>query len=352
MSPSMILGRVILPAIGLAFAGVLLWQVVHTGSLELNGTPATGPLRWLQDGLPGCNAASREETDTPTGVQPRPQPTPKIAAEGRVVAYPGAEVVVGAETPGTIVAVWVREKAIVRAGELLVEFKADELKATLDEAAARVTEAEAELDFQQKELARTERLIQRNAGTDEERERIRSRLIVARARRAAAAATYKRLEAALGKTRITAPIEGIVTFRMAHPGETVNVGTPLVKIVDLKKLRIEAEVDEYDIGRCVQGAPVTITAEGYRGKSWKGTVEETADTVTGRRIRPEDPGKPTDTRVMPVRIAFREPTPLKLGQRVEVEIAEIARKDDDSPTPERTRALRKQPAVPACSTSQ
>ena len=97
------------------------------------------------------------------------------------MAYPGAEVVVGAETPGTIVAVRVREKAIVRAGELLVEFKADELKASLDEAAARVTEAEAELDFQQKEVALMERLIQRKAGTDEERERIRSRLIVARA---------------------------------------------------------------------------------------------------------------------------------------------------------------------------
>jgi RND family efflux transporter MFP subunit len=348
----MILGRVILPAIGFALAGVLVWQVARTGSLELSCTPATSSFHWLQDGPPGNSTGSREGADAPTDVRPKPQTAPKIAAEGRVVAYPGAEVVVGAETPGTIVAVRVREKAIVRAGELLVEFKADELRATLDEAAARVTEAEAELDFQQKELARTERLIQRKAGTDEERERIRSRLIVARARRTAAAATYKRLEAALAKTRITAPIEGIVTLRMAHPGETVNIGTPLVKIVDLKKLRIEAEVDEYDIGRCVQGAPVTITAEGYRGKSWKGTVEETADTVTGRRIRPEDPGKPTDTRVMPVRIAFRELTPLKLGQRVEVEIAEIARKQDDSPAPERPPGASEQPAVPAASTSQ
>jgi len=351
MSPTMILGRVILPAIGLALAGVLVWQVVRTGSLELTGTPASGPLRWLQDGLPGSNATSHEETGAPANVQPKTRTAPKIAAEGRVVAYPGAEVVVGAETPGTIVAVRVREKAIVRAGELLVEFKADELKASLDEAAAHVSETDAELELQQKELARTDRLIQRKAGTDEERERIRSRLIVARARRTAATATYKRLEAALAKTRITAPIEGIVTLRMAHPGETVNVGTPLVKIVDLKKLRIEAEVDEYDIGRCVQGAPVTITAEGYRGKSWKGTVEETADTVTGRRIRPEDPGKPTDTRVMPVRIAFREPTPLKLGQRVEVEIAEVTRRQDDPAAPERPRASGG-PVVPSSSTSQ
>ena len=181
MSPSMILGRVILPAIGLALAGVLVWQVVRTGSLELSGTPASGPLRWLQAGLQGSSTASREEAKPLANVQPQTRTAPKISAEGRVVAYPGAEVVVGAETPGTIVAVRVREKAVVRAGELLVEFKADELRASLDEAAARVTEAEAELDFQQKEVALMERLIECKAGSDEERERIRSRLIVARA---------------------------------------------------------------------------------------------------------------------------------------------------------------------------
>ena len=50
MSPTMILGRVILPAIGLALAGVLVWQVVRTGSLELHWhaclRPAPVASRW------------------------------------------------------------------------------------------------------------------------------------------------------------------------------------------------------------------------------------------------------------------------------------------------------------------
>ncbi len=37
-------------------------------------------------------------------------------------------------------------------------------------------------------------------------------------------------------------------------------------------------------------------------------------------MRPEDPGRPIDARVLPVKIAFASPTPLKLGQRVEVTI--------------------------------
>ena len=49
-------------------------------------------------------------------------------------------------------------------------------------------------------------------------------------------------------------------------------------------------------------------------------VEEIPDSVVPRRIRPEDPGRPIDARLVPVKIALAESTPLKLGQRVEIEI--------------------------------
>jgi HlyD family secretion protein len=92
----------------------------------------------------------------------------------------------------------------------------------------------------------------------------------------------------------------------------------------LARVRVEAEVDEYDTARVALGARVAIIAEGYTDASWRGTIEEIPDTVVGRRIRPEDPGRPIDARVLPVKIALGEPTPLKLGQRVEVEIASKA----------------------------
>ncbi len=66
--------------------------------------------------------------------------------------------------------------------------------------------------------------------------------------------------------------------------------------------------------------PDVIIAEGFPGASWKGTIEEIPDSVVSRRTRPEDPGRPIDARVLPVKIPFSEPTPLKLGQRIEVEI--------------------------------
>ena len=112
----------------------------------------------------------------------------------------------------------------------------------------------------------------------------------------------------------------MVVFRHVDAGETVTPGSALVTIVDLNRLRIEAEVDEFDIAGVALNAKATITAEGYSGARWNGQVEEVPLAVVNRHTRPDDPGRPADTRVLNVKVAFREANPLKLGQHVEVEI--------------------------------
>ena len=64
-----------------------------------------------------------------------------------------------------------------------------------------------------------------------------------------------------------------------------------------------------------------ITADGFPGRSWRGTIEEVPDSVTLRRLKPQDPSRPTDTRILAVKVAFAEPMPLKLGTTVELKIA-------------------------------
>jgi HlyD family secretion protein len=65
---------------------------------------------------------------------------------------------------------------------------------------------------------------------------------------------------------------------------------------------------------------VHLRAEGYEGQQWRGTIEEVPDSVISRRLKPQDPSKPIDTRVLLVKVAMTEPTPLKLGQRVDIEV--------------------------------
>jgi HlyD family secretion protein len=244
-----------------------------------------------------------------------------VVAEGQVVAYEGAEVVVGTEVSGLIIRLTVKEKSAVGAGDVIAESSSADLRASRAEAMARVAEAEADIRFYEREDRRERALLARNATTPQNFDANFRGLELARARRSAAVACCDRFDALIAKTRITAPIDGVVTVRHAHPGEIVRPGTALVTIADLKRLRIEAEVDEFDIARVALGSLVTIKAEGYGTIKWRGTVEEIPDSVVSRRTRPTDPGRPIDARVLPIKIAFAEQSPLKLGQRVDVEIA-------------------------------
>jgi RND family efflux transporter MFP subunit len=297
MSSTMVLGRVILPAAGLVLGAALAWNA----ALSLTADSEAVPVHAL--------------SATATHLQGR------INAEGRVVAYPGAEVTVGTEVLGTIVKMPVVENTAVRKGDLLVELRADEVRASLREAHHRLTEAEVGLRLEQAR-ARLDRILPLVTGSSAQQpEARREFLAAALARRDAAQAAVDRLDAELAKYRIVAPLDGVVVARDADPGETVSAAAPLVKIADLTRLRVEAEVDEFDISRIATKARATIRAEGFPGRRWRGEVEEVADSIVARPTRPQDPGRAADTRVLLVRIAFREPSSLKLGQRVEVEIA-------------------------------
>jgi RND family efflux transporter MFP subunit len=246
---------------------------------------------------------------------------PRVAAEGRIVAYGGAEVVVGTEIAGRIVRLTVNEKSAVRAGDLIAELNSADLRASRAESLARVAEAEADIRFCEREDRRERALLAKQATAPQNLDVTLHNLELARARRAAAVAQCDRFDALIAKTRISAPIDGVVTARHVQPGEIAEPGRAIVTIADLKRLRIEAEVDEFDTARVALGASVSITAEGYGPTKWRGTVEEIPDSVVSRRTRPSDPGRPIDARVLPVKISLTEPTPLKLGQRIDVEIA-------------------------------
>lgn len=282
-------------------------------------------VRGARDGSFGAKALGalgvepKEENAAPAPVAPAALDG-GVVAEGRLVTYPGAEVVVGTELPGTVIRLLVDEKDAVRKGQVIAELKADDLRAEIAEARARVSEAEADIRFADVDLDRADRLLTAKVGTQETADRARSHRDAAHARRQTALASVTRLEAVLAKTRITAPLSGVVITRNVDAGEHVEAGDALLTIADLDRTRIEAEVDEFDAGRVALGSPVTITVEGYTGQSWKGTVEEIPDAVVGRRLKPQDPGRPSDTRVLLVKVALGEATPLKLGQRVEVEI--------------------------------
>jgi HlyD family secretion protein len=295
------MAKALFVGVGVVATLAVIWQASQAGWVM----PAPAP------------AGSRRPSDGPATVRHRPD---SVIAEGRLVTYPGAEVVIAVERSGLIASLPVGEKSVVRKGDLIVELESAELRASRDEASARIDEAEAEIRFYEREVERRRVLIARGAASDVELETNQRGLDIARARRRAAQAARRRLDVLVDKSRITSPIDGVVIARFAHPGETVEASARIVTVVDLNRVRVEAEVDEIDIGAIALGAEASIFAEGFPGRTWRGRIEEIPDAVAGRHLRPEDTSRPIDTRVLLVKIALLEPTPLKLGQRVELEI--------------------------------
>jgi RND family efflux transporter MFP subunit len=264
---------------------------------------------------PSASAAPAARPGAPAGV----------VAEGRVVAYPGAEVRVGAERPGRLVRVLVEEGSLVREGQLLAEIDSDELRAALAEARARVAEADAEARLAGANLARRQRLAEERILAADDLDHANRDVETAAARVETARATVARYEALLAKSRITAPIAGTVVARRVDAGQMVDTGDHAFTVADLARLRVEGEAHEADAGAVTLGADVAITADGYPGRSWRGRVEEIPDSVTLRRLKPQDPSRPTDARVLAVKVAFAERTPLRLGTTVDLRIAPGAR---------------------------
>jgi len=245
-----------------------------------------------------------------------------VRCEGRVAAYPGFDVTVGTDLGGTLESLNIHEKDSVRKGQLLARIDDREQRASLEAAEARVREQGAEIAFQERDVARRRQLFGEGALDRRSVEDAENQLHLAQARQDAAKASVDQFRAQVSKRQIQAPIDGVVLERFANAGETLAPGARLLRLTNLGRTRIEAEVDEFDVSRLKVGNAVEISTEGTR-ETWRGRIEELPDGVGPRRLKPQDPARPTDIRVLLVKVAVEEATPLKLGQKVELRIRPV-----------------------------
>lgn len=244
----------------------------------------------------------------------------RVAAEGRVATFPGGDVVLGAEESGRLVRLEVREGDRVKAGQLLGEIDSRTWRDNLAEIEARLAEADAEIRLARLTLGRRTDLEARQVLSTQEVDVARRDLEVAEAQRAALVAQAARCRTGIDRCRIVAPIDGVVVRRHADRGEMIEAGRPVVTVADVDHLRIEGEADEADAGQIRVGDQVRVTADGYPGQSWTGRVDEAPAWVEPRALKPQDPTRLTDTRVLPVKVVIDGGSPLRLGQTVDLMI--------------------------------
>lgn len=285
--------------------GRATYVVLGTALLGVTGFELSGPRE--ASPIPSASAAARPAR-------------PRLVAEGRVVTYPGGDVTVSAEVGGKITELSFDERDRVKEGDVLARIDVAIQRATLNEALLRAKEAQADIDFFRSERRRSNQLLKLEAVSEAAHDRAVHDLRAAEWRQASLNAAAQRIQTLIEKATVRAPRAGVVTSRRVDAGEMVREGDPLVSIADLEHSRIEAEVGEFDATGVRLGAKVSIRVESESAKVYAGRIEEIPDVVVPRQLRPMDPANPVDTRVLLVKVAPDGPLPLKLGQRVEIEI--------------------------------
>ncbi|MDN5842431.1 MAG: HlyD family efflux transporter periplasmic adaptor subunit [Alcaligenaceae bacterium] len=140
------------------------------------------------------------------------------------------------------------------------------------------------------------------------------------------------------RTRIVAPVKGMIAQRSVQLGQRINPGTPLMTIIPLDKLWVEANFKENQVAAMRPGQKATITSDLYGSKVvYHGTIiEVTAGTGGAFALLPAQNASGNWIKVIqriPVRIALDPKElhdhPLRVGLSMQVEV-DLSTPENDS----------------------
>lgn len=260
---------------------------------------------------------------------------------------------VGTQVSGTIKALYADYNSQVRRGQVvaqlepsLFETQVEQARATLQRLEAEVESARVHVDDTAVKLRRARELSVKQLipATDLETAEANARqaeasLKAAQAQLVQGRASLRNNQVNLGHTTITAPIDGIVISRNVDVGQTVaaSMSAPTLFVIaqDLKRMQVNASVDESDIGRIQPGQAVRFNVDAYPDEVFAGTVKQV-------RLEPK-----VEQNVVSYVTVIDVPNPdlkLKPGMTANVTI-EIARADEVLRVP--NAALRFRPGTAA-----
>jgi multidrug efflux pump subunit AcrA (membrane-fusion protein) len=84
----------------------------------------------------------------------------------------------------------------------------------------------------------------------------------------------------LANATIVAPIDAVVSTAGINPGDSVTSGTVMFNLIDLKTLRVDANVDETDMVKIAVGQAVTVTLDSLAGVALPAKVTAIAPNST------------------------------------------------------------------------
>jgi HlyD family secretion protein len=187
-------------------------------------------------------------------------------------------------------------------------------KEDIAELQAQLAGIDADLDSAQKDLDRMQGLLDKGSGTVKARDDARTRRDMtahsrdatrealarlksgsrpeekdaARARLASTEARIAQLEQQVRDATIVSPLQGIVTEKVAEPGELLQVGSPLCVITDLANAWLTVYVAGPDLGRIRIGQAAEVMTDDGQNRKGKVTFIASQAEFTPKNVQTRD----------------------------------------------------------------
>ena len=198
-----------------------------------------------------------------------------VLATGVIKPMVGAEVKVGSRISGVVKHLRTNIGDVVKSGQIIAELEDAELQARLNQNLASLAKAQADYDLARASVGRERSLLEKSLISQEQADQAESAYRVAEAQIKIAEANVDFARVQLSYTKILAPISGVVASISTQEGETISASLAaptFVSIIDLRRLEVQAYVDETDIGKIQVGQQASFTVDTYSDSDFKGTL--------------------------------------------------------------------------------
>ncbi len=192
---------------------------------------------------------------------------------------PLVQTTVKAKVAGEVLDMAVREGQSVKRGDLLAHIDIKNLKAQYDSQAAALEKARADLSIAKTNLDNNRVMLEQHFISKNAFDSASSTYEAAAASVRAAEAQARLAQIGLDDAVVRAPISGIVSKRMAQPGEKVSPDSPLLAIVDLSRLELEALAPASEVPAVKVGQRGHFHVSGYGDRMFEGRVERINPTT-------------------------------------------------------------------------
>jgi membrane fusion protein (multidrug efflux system) len=181
---------------------------------------------------------------------------PSLSAVGTLRAVRGVDV--APEVAGLVSDIMIKSGAEVKAGDILLTMRADDIAAQLQslQASARL----AELNFKRSaEQLAAKAISQAQHDVDD-------------ANLKGARAAVAQQQAQLAKKTLRAPFDGRLGITKVNAGQVLNPGEVVVTLQQLDPIYINFTAPQRSLGQLKNGQIVNVTIDAFPGKVFKGTI--------------------------------------------------------------------------------